>query len=444
MSLFYGAIAHLPRFVLLPVLLVLLSGCNNNDATEPNHKTTLTKVQITLEPPANTQANDTIHLVGNINQWQLEGEKAIELKKENGKYVTELVLNDEQKDWSAILFNLVRNKDWSQTAGSLEGKGNCGFIYSPQALPKSLNISFPGWTGIANDASPTQQVASTLTGNVETLPAFDMPELQRKGDIRIFLPPSYQQNRNKTYPVLYMLDGQNLFDNQTAYSVEWQIDEHITALTSVNMLQELIVVGVPNGPKRFNEYIPWDFIDFEGKNQPGQGDHTLQFIQHTLKPYIDSHYRTQPDAQHTGLAGSSLGGLMAVYAAIAYPDLFGFVGAFSPSLTIQNQSGQPALLSGVNESGVNESGVNKMESSIRKNPVERANGEATKQLSDTRIYIDMGYVEYGGYQQVEALTTALIEKGATHITLVKDDLGRHCEQDWSKRFPYAIQWMLGS
>jgi len=56
----------------------------------------------------------------------------------------------------------------------------------------------------------------------------------------------------------------------------------------------------------------------------------------------------------------------------------------------------------------------------------------------------MGYVEYGGYQQVEALTTALIEKGATHITLVKDDLGRHCEQDWSKRFPYAIQWMLGS
>ncbi len=242
--------------------------------------------------------------------------------------------------------------------------------------------------------------------------------MNRTADIAIYLPPSYKDNQQQKYPVLYMLDGQNVFDEATSYSDEWRVDESLQELISQGTLRELIVVAIANGPRRWNEYNPWDYKSWDKPvKEIGEGKKTIAFIKETLKPYIDSHYQTQTQNTSTGFAGSSLGGLMALYAAMEHYDVFGFVAAFSPSLAVENMAGNNVLF------------------------------EALKhqtQLDNTKIYIDMGEVEYGSYEPVDQLYQLLLKSGAPdeNIKLVKDDLGRHCELDWSTRFPDAISWLL--
>lgn len=405
--------------------VLLLASCSFHGHAQEINTAKAVKAKtasVRVSPPIGTTSTDTIHLVSNLNQWQLTGEKAIELKRDRGKFLANIDLTSVlQSEQPVVYFNLVKNQQWSHTAASSNGKSNCGYIFTAEQFSHGVHIELANWTGQTKPDDSTSSdnnnptISATLSGDIRMLNEFAMPPLKRHGDIAIYLPASYRTEPKRTYPVLYMLDGQNLFDNQTAYSVEWRIDEHLEAMAVTDAMQEIIVVAVPNGPERFNEYIPWDFLDMSGQLQTGRGDETIQFIKDTLKPHIDQYFRTQPQSQHTGLAGSSLGGLMAIYAAIAYPEVFGFVGAFSPSMAVQNSHKQPALLAGVN---------------------------AVKSVTDTRIYIDMGYVEYEGYQEVNSLTEALKAKGAGQIKLVKDDLGRHCEQDWSRRFPQAITWLL--
>lgn len=120
-----------------------------------------------------------------------------------------------------------------------------------------------------------------------------------------------------------MHDGQNLFDPQTSYAGEWNVDETLDSLKA-----PIIVVGIAHGnDKRMDELTPFEHEKYGG----GKADSYLDFIIHTLKPYIDKTYRTKTNAKNTGIFGSSLGGLVSFYAALKYPDIFGKVGCFSPS-----------------------------------------------------------------------------------------------------------------
>src|SRR5690606_33431334 len=132
------------------------------------------------------------------------------------------------------------------------------------------------------------------------------------------LPPDYETSTKK-YPVLYMQDGQNLFDNKTAYSGEWQIDETLNKLFSEGDYGA-IVIGIDNGgEKRIDEYTPWNNPKYGG----GEGDLYMQFIAETLKPYVDSHYRTRPEKEYNALIGSSLGALISNYGGVKYRETFG-------------------------------------------------------------------------------------------------------------------------
>lgn len=166
-------------------------------------------------------------------------------------------------------------------------------------------------------ASPQVQIMDT---------SFPMKSLGRERRICIYLPADYN-NSNRRYPVLYMHDGQNLFDNRTSFMGEWGVDE---------MLDEqrvpYIVVAVDNGgDRRMNEYNPFDNERF-GK---GEGAAYLEFLVKELKPYVDRHYRTLKKARYTAIAGSSMGGLISFYAGVWYPSTFGQIGVFSPSFWIQ-------------------------------------------------------------------------------------------------------------
>lgn len=162
---------------------------------------------------------------------------------------------------------------------------------------------------------------STASKQVSTF-TIEAPQLKTAKKIWVYLPKDYA-TCTKKYPVIYMHDGQNLFDTSTAAYGEWNVDE---ALDSINA--KVIVIGIEHGnDKRIDELTPFKNEKYGG----GKADDYLDFIVKTLKPKVDATYRTKTNAKNTAIFGSSLGGLVSFYAAIKYPTVFGKVGCFSPS-----------------------------------------------------------------------------------------------------------------
>lgn len=165
--------------------------------------------------------------------------------------------------------------------------------------------------------------ASSRVSIIDT--AFKIPQLNRTRRIWIYLPESYNKP-GKSFPVLYMQDGQNIFDAATSFAGEWGADE---AMDSIS--RQWIIVGIDNGQqKRMNEFNLFDEERF-GK---GEGRAYLDFIVNDLKPFIDRNYRTKSTARFTAIAGSSMGGLISFYAGLLHPNVFGQIGVFSPSFWI--------------------------------------------------------------------------------------------------------------
>ena len=177
----------------------------------------------------------------------------------------------------------------------------------------SLLFIFVFWTINAQKSTASKQV-STFT--------IDAPQLKTSKKIWVYLPKNYKVSKKK-YPVIYMHDGQNLFDVKTAAYGEWNVDE---TLDSINT--QVIVIGIEHGgDKRIDELTPYKNTKYGG----GKADDYLDFIVKTLKPKVDATYRTKTNNRNTAIFGSSLGGLVSFYAAIKYPEVFGKVGCFSPS-----------------------------------------------------------------------------------------------------------------
>lgn len=246
-------------------------------------------------------------------------------------------------------------------------------------------------------------------------PPLTIPGLDRVRTIRIYLPPGYEQGR-KRYRVLYMFDAQNLFDDATSFVGEWGVDESLDALAKSDGI-ELIVVGIDHGDdKRISELRPWAHPRF-GK---GEGDLFLDFVVGTLKPFIDRNYRTRRASKDTGIAGSSLGGVMAHYAGVRHPGIFGRVGIFSPAYWIADEI-FPAT-------------------------------QAGKLKRGTRIYLVVG--------EKEGQTEADHTKAVAHVRKMESVLRRsqgsrieletvvqtgaaHKEAAWRGEFPAAIRFLFG-
>lgn len=163
-------------------------------------------------------------------------------------------------------------------------------------------------------------------GSLRVLRDCYSPQLDNRRDILVHLPASYDWSARR-YPVVYMHDGQNLFDPHTSFSGEWGVDDALTRLDDCDA--EAIVVGIPNsGMRRLDEYSPFPDERLGG----GDGDAYLAFITDTLKPIIDITFRTRPERDHTGIIGSSMGGLISLFALFERPEVFGFAGVMSPSL----------------------------------------------------------------------------------------------------------------
>ena len=190
------------------------------------------------------------------------------------------------------------------------------------------------WTAIWNpDNTTVIQISNTLTLSSGTVTryVFNSTNIGSR-TVDVWLPASYSST--KKYAVLYMHDGQMLFDaTQTWNGQEWKVDETVTQLMQNSLIKDIIVVGIWNGSNRYSEYYPkksMDYLPTDVKNSlmtnvanDPKGDKYLSFITSELKPYIDKTYSVNTDISNTYIAGSSMGGLISWYAMCEYPDIFG-------------------------------------------------------------------------------------------------------------------------
>ena len=269
----------------------------------------------------------------------------------------------------------------------------------------SIELTIAGW----KDDYPDKPKPNTASVNVHIIDtAFYMPQLNRYRKIWIYLPPSYKQAKNKTYPVLYMHDGQNLFNVQTAaFETEWGVDECLDTLAA-QLNKECIVVGIDNGgDKRMTEYNPYD----DAKYGKGEGKQYIEFVATTLKTYIDKNYRTQKDAKHTFIAGSSVGGLISLYALVEYPDVFGGAGVFSPAFWVV-----PQLYNDV------------------------AN---TKWQKSFRVYFYAGEKESASMiRDMQKMFNIVKGKNCCTLQDVTFPLGQHNEKYWRDEFDDFYRWIM--
>ena len=338
---------------------------------------------------------DAVYVAGNFNNWDPKDELCKFRKDADGRYSISFP-NVPAKDYE---YKFTRGS-WQTVETTADGN-NIPNRTLKLMSDTVLNLDIDGWS----EGKP-REIPRSANTNVQVLDeAFNIPQLDRKRRIWIYLPKDYKTSKTR-YPVLYMHDGQNLFDKATSYAGEWGIDEALDSLK-----KQCIVVGIDNGGvKRMNEYNPYDHDKF-GR---GEGELYVDFLAKTLKPYIDKNYRTKKDAANTLIAGSSMGGLISMYAVVKYPKVFGKAGVFSPAFWVA-----PQLKTDIEK---------KVKPSTHKN---------------LRIYL------YGGDQEGADMVKEMLyifelmrKKANSKMKVRINAEGKHNEPTWREEFPAFYEWIM--
>lgn len=273
--------------------------------------------------PANTPANSTLIIGANFNDWNPNDEKSKMTRNADGTYVLTRTFKDDDK----LEFKITRGGGWPTVEKNPDGSemSNRTLVVNGDAV---VEIKVARWADLGDPAAGTAAATpSSVTGTVKKI-SVKLPKLNVTRDALVWLPAGYDQNTATRYPVAYFLDGQNVFDTATSYiGQEWKADETATALAAKG--QPMILVALNNGEAaRNDEYT----FRKDLKQGGGKGADTLADLVNALKPQIDKTFRTVPDAKHTALIGSSLGGLLSLYGGLNYGNTFGFIGSLSPSV----------------------------------------------------------------------------------------------------------------
>jgi predicted alpha/beta superfamily hydrolase len=167
-------------------------------------------------------------------------------------------------------------------------------------------------------------------GQLRKYDSFRSKFLRNQRDIVVYVPPDYDRQPERRYPVLYLHDGQNLFDAATAFNgQDWHVAQTADYAISAGLVEPLIVVGLYNtGKTRLREYTPTSVPRLGG----GRADRYAKFLIEEVKPVVDRDYRTRQEAVQTGIGGSSLGGLVSIYLGLKFSSVFGKIAALSPSV----------------------------------------------------------------------------------------------------------------
>lgn len=350
----------------------------------------------------NTAEDDDrpVYISGNFNNWTTQDRRFLMKKISNGKYEfnfpegeefeSELIYKFTKGDWSEVEIdrygNRTPNRRWNndkETKTEKVAKWRKNWLpYRPSQLPKIHLIS----------------------------EEFEIPQLNKTRKIWALLPHDYDTS-DENYPVLYLHDAQNLF-NENAEFGNWQIDKKLAVMSDYN-IGKIIVIAVEHGEsERLQEYNV-------GKTVLGigSGKKYIRFITDTLKPFVDKTYRTKTEREFTGIGGSSMGGLVSIFSGLIYPEVFGKLMVFSPSLWVI-----PKIKLGFLD---------------------------IFEPQETRLYL------YAGGDESETMVKHVLKfrkrllkreslKGKMKVHLSINEDGKHNETYWSDEFPKAIEWLFFS
>lgn len=350
--------------------------------------------------PSSTPKDANVTVAGNFNNWN-PSDPNYQLKSNPDGTRTISIYPPVGK----VEYKFTRG-DWNSAEGDANGSFLPNRSYQYDGKPSVVNVAILSW----EDLDGKNSVASTASKNVHVLHTnFNMPQLERSRRIWVYLPPDYETSQ-KRYPVIYMHDGQNLFDNATAFAGEWKIDEAMNQLFGQGDFGA-IIVGIENGGwRRLDEYSPWYNAQMEAG---GEGKKYIDFVVKTLKPYVDATYRTKSEREFTAMIGSSMGGLITHYAAIEHQDLIGKVGILSPSFWFTDNCYSHTLSKGKNYS------LKYYVTCGSKEGVEMVNG--VNQMTDQ--------LQKAGFSTAELNKTIRPE-------------GTHAEAFWAQEFINAYQWLF--
>jgi predicted alpha/beta superfamily hydrolase len=345
---------------------------------------------------AATRKQDDIYVAGNFNNWNPKDEN-YKLKPFGGSRRA-IVLKDLAAGTYAFKFT---RGGFDKVECAADGRDISDRVLEVNA-DMAQEFTIAGW----KDDYPERPKPYTASPQVRILDtAFKIPQLDRTRRIWVYLPKGYATS-SKIYPVLYMHDGQNLFNEQTAPFGEWGVDEALDTLQQ-KLGKECIVVGIDNSRYRLREYNPYD----DARGNKGEGAAYMEFIVNTLKPFIDTKYRTKKGPENTFIAGSSMGGLISFYAMLQYPKVFGAGGIFSPSFWIAPQLFNDA--------------------------------EKFSTTGSPRFYMYAGKMEPPSMVTDNEKMTAILQKKQQYsIRLVTDPLGKHNEKSWRQEFASFYAWLM--
>ncbi len=366
--------------------------CGDTSPAAVDAGSDLTPIVFRVHVPDTTPAGSHVYIAGDFQGW--DPAAPANMLTEVQPFIYEITLSFALH--TELAFKITRGS-WETVERDARGADIANRRF--EVLSATIfDITVGSWA----DVSP-----STIHGDVTTMtvPGF----LGRR--VWVYLPPGYHESTAR-YSVLYLLDGQNVFDKVTSFAGEWKVDETLEALIPAGEVAPIIVVAIDNaGSSRIDEYTPW----FDpGQNDGGGGAAHLAAIADDLVPYIDASYRTLTGPEHTGFGGSSLGGLMALYAAYARPDVFGDIAAVSPSIWWDNRqivafaamSAKPAV----------------------------------------RMWMDMGTAEYdSAITDLHLMRDAMVDQGfvvGDDLDVFEDPGAGHNEAAWSRRFPDVARYLF--
>ncbi len=352
--------------------------------------------ELTVQVPPDTPAHDRLFLAGDaerLGPWRAD---ALPLHRTpDGRHTVSLDLEPDER-----LLYLITRGSWRTAEGNVRG----GEL-SPRLLTgasRHLEIRVSAW---GRDA---------VRYHID----FTSRYLRNQRPLAVYLPPGYGRETRR-YPVLYMQDGQNLFDANTAFGGNpWRADETAERLIRAGRIEPVIIVGIGNTPGRLQEYGP------TGRRSHGttRSHRYAKFLIDEVKPFIDRTYRTLPDREHTAIGGSSMGGLISLFLCKWHPEMFGLCAAVSPSLWWDREL------------------------------IVRQTSKDPSWLAGTRFWLDMGDQEgttdAGKRDQLrrarrlaELFAAAGLREGRDFRFLAVKD-GYHCEHAWAARFDQVLTFLF--
>jgi predicted alpha/beta superfamily hydrolase len=345
-----------------------------------------------------------VYIAGSFQGW-MPSDPNFQLTN-NGDGTRQITINPPV---GTIEYKFTRGGGWN----TVEGNANGGYLdnrsFNYTGGQQSIELTILSWEDLGGGGGGN----GTAADNVFILNnSLYMPELDRNRRVWIYLPPDYTTS-SKYYPVLYMHDGQNLFDVSTSFSGEWEVDETLNSLFNQGDYG-CIVVGIDNGgASRADEYAPWVNDTY---NEGGEGDEYMDFLVTTLKPQVDASYRTLSGREYTGIMGSSLGALISQYGIMEYQESISKAGIFSPAFWFND----PEIFN------------------------HSANTPKTESM---KIYLLAGMLEGTGSVVADAnqMETVLQNNGfgPNELKKVIHADGQHSEWYWAREFGAAYEWLFG-